>query len=85
MNFEASPALFSLQQPSVRPDLSLQPHLGVEQLAVALALRLQAAPHLLQLALQPGNHLGKVMELAGVHLLGVLQGRLQAFFLVTKQ
>lgn len=46
-----------------------------------LALCRQPAPHLLQLALQPADHLGKVLQLAGVQLLGVLQGALQAFLL----
>lgn len=81
----SSPALLSLQQPPVRGDLSLQPHLGVEQLAVALALVSQAAPHLLQLPLQAGDHLREVVELGGVQLLGVLQGGLQAFLLKTTQ
>lgn len=81
MFHRTSPALLPLQQPAVRGDLSLQPHLGVEQLAVALALLAQAAPHLLQLPLQAGDHLGEVVELGGVQLLGVLQGGLQAFLL----
>ena len=80
-----SPAFLALQKPSVSGNLSLQPHLGVEQLAVALALGGQPAPHLLQLALQPSDHLGKVMQLAGVHLLGVLKGAFKAFLLHTRQ
>lgn len=81
----SSPALFALQQPSVSGDLSLQPHLGVEELAVALALGGQPTPHLLQLALQPSDHLGKILQLAGVKPLGVLQGALQAFLLKSKR
>lgn len=80
-----SPALLALQHAAVRGDLPLQPHLGVEKLAVALALGGQAAPHLLQLALQPRDHLGEVLQLAGVEPLGVLQGRLQAFLLHTRK
>lgn len=74
-----------LQQTSVSGDLLLQPHLGVEELAVAVALGGQPTPHLLQLTFQPDNHLGKVLQLAGVHPLGVLQGALQAFLLDSKR
>lgn len=52
---------------------------------MALALGGQPAPHLLQLGLQPGDHLGEVVQLAGVQLLGVLQGALQAFLLQSKR
>lgn len=76
-----SPALFTIQETSVSSDLSLQSHLGVKELAVALALGGQSAPHLLKLILQPSNHLGKVLQLAGVQLLGVLKGVLKAFLL----
>lgn len=81
----ASPALFALQETSVSSDLPLQPHLGVEELAVALSLGGQPTPHLLQLALQPGDDLGKVLQLVGVQLLGALQGALQAFLLQSKR
>lgn len=82
--FVSSPALFPLQQSSVGGDLSLQSHLGVEQLTVALALRGQSTPHLLQLALQTLDHLGEVLQLVGVHPLGLLKGALQALFLQGK-
>lgn len=52
---------------------------------MALALGDQPAPHLLQLALQPSDHLRKVEQLAGVQPLGVLQGALQAFLLNTSK
>lgn len=77
----ASPALFSLQQTPVGGDLSLQFHLGIQQLVVALALGGQSHPHLLQLSLQAADHLGEVLQTAGVQLLRVLQGGLQAFLL----
>lgn len=77
----ASPAFLAVQQAAVGADLSLQLHLGVEQLAVALPLGGQSTPHLLQLALQPADHLGQVVQLAGVELLRALQGVLQAFLL----
>lgn len=76
-----SPAFLSVQQTAVGADLSLQLHLGVEQLAVTLPLGGQTTPHLLQLTLQAANHLGKVLQLAGVELLRALQRVLQAFLL----
>ena len=84
-SFLFSPALFIIQETSVCSDLSLQPHLGVKELAVALALGGQSAPHLLELILQPSNHLGKVLQLTGVQLLGVLKGVLKAFLLKSKR
>lgn len=76
-----SPALLTLQQTPVSGDLSLQFHLGVEELAVTLTLGDQSHPHLLQLSLQAADHLGEVLQSAGVQLLCVLQGGLQAFLL----
>lgn len=76
-----SPALFALQQTPVIGDLSLQFHLGIQELVVALTLGGQAHPHLLQLSLQAADHLGEVLQSAGVQLLCVLQGGLQAFLL----
>lgn len=77
----ASPALFTLQQTPISGDLSLQFHLGIQELAVALTLGGQSHPHLLQLGLQAADHLGEVLQSAGVQLLCVLQGGLQAFLL----
>lgn len=81
----ASPAFLAVQQTAVGADLSLQLHLGVQQLAVALPLGGQPAPHLLQLALQPADHLGEVLQLAGVELLRALQRVLQAFLLGSRR
>lgn len=81
----ASPALFTLQQTPVGGDLSLQFHLGVQKLAVALTLSGQSRPHLLQLSLQAADHLGEVLQAAGVQLLRVLQGGLQAFLLNSEE
>lgn len=50
---------------------------------MALPLGGQSAPHLLQLTLQSSDHLGEVLQLAGVQLLGALQGVLKAFLLST--
>lgn len=60
----ASPALFSLQQTPVSGDLPLQFHLGIQELVVALALGGQSHPHLLQLCLQPSDHLREVLQSA---------------------
>lgn len=79
--FFPSPALFTFQQAPVSGDLSLQLHLRIQQLSVALALAGQSHPHLLQLGLQPGDHLGEVLQAAGVQLLRVLQRGLQALLL----
>lgn len=48
---------------------------------MALLLRGQAAPHLLQLALQALDDLGQALQLAGVLTLGVVEGTLQTFLL----
>lgn len=74
-----------LQQTSVSGDLPLQPHLVVEQLAVTLALCSQTTPDLLQLILQSSDHMGEVLQLAGVQLLSVLQRVLQTFLLDTRE
>lgn len=52
---------------------------------MALTLGGQPAPHLLELALQPSDHLGKILQLAGVEPLGVLEGRFQAFLLDARE
>lgn len=52
---------------------------------MALPLGGQSAPHLLQLALQPADHLGEVLQLAGVELLRALQRILQAFLLRSRR
>lgn len=81
MDRQASPALLTLQQTPVSGDLSLQFHLGIQELVVALTLSGQAHPHLIQLSLQAADHLGEVLQSAGVQLLSVPQGGLQAFLL----